>query len=650
MLPIHIFEGSTHYVLVRAGVAQLGDAERLDPRAATVVMAEALRRPTTHLVRDLGVLLDRRGRDLGELQTEALARVGTPDTPGGLVLFRARARQVFVVSHSSQDEGEDEQQQNEIETHWIEVKLVDETSGEPIPNARYEIELANGQLRTGRLDDSGMVRLDDIPPGECKVNFPDYAEPDEGGEVEDEEPEPPPPPNTCEILSFELNCAHQKKRKAKLVLPTREKSEDEDVQAIEVIGGRKGEGDEIAVNTELLGAKCSAHAAMGFEVSRPRPSELLRFAESFGKFEAYYGDIDVGEWLWPWKLEPVEYSVVPKTCDANRRHTATVRVFPAYEVSLEVAVGLDAATRSKTKLDQAQKAGYVERRGRPAHSDWKFEIEGAITYGSRKIALGASLEGKLRDLRTVNLWVKRGIEQFCSMFKNFFGLDLELQLPNLSLEYVGKYVELEQSRKVSPEWSLNFKAEPLIGVALKVDVLSLTIKALRNVPALTAVMVFLEKARDMAARSGNKLEFIASLSGRVGFELSGSKDLGKHEVETRASGVGEVDVGFEGTAEASVGVLWFVSFEAGANVKGATGIQIKPGALSDDTGVALTCDLVLKPLEFEYGAYASGKFGWSSNKDQGGTKPGVGGSKTFWAEKKLLEGKKYVVTYDGKAP
>ena len=650
MLPIHIFAGSSHYVLVRAGMPAITDAERLEPWAAHAVMAEALRRPTTHLVRDLGALLGLRGEDLERIISQTLVKVATPNTPSTLVLYRAKRRAVFVVNRSSEQPEEEEHEENEIQTHWIEVKLVDEDSGEPIPNARYEIELPNGQLRTGRLDEGGMARLDDIPPGECKVSFPDYADPDEAGEAEEDEPEPPLPVNTCEILSFELECQNIKKRKYdKLELPTRQKSDTFDVQTIEVVGARKGEGNKIAFNTVMLGAKCGEHAAKGVEVVRPRPYSVMHFAEPFGTFEAYYGDINVLEWLWPWRLEPVEYRVVPVTCDANRRHTASIRVYPAYEINLKAAVLLDATKRSSDKLKKARVDGFVERRGRPAHTEWKIEAEGAINYGSRKIALGGAIEGKLRDLRAVNLWIKRGIELFCKIFKDFFGLDLELILPNLALELVGKYIELE-SRQVSREWSLAFKADPLLGLAIKADILDLTIAALEKFPALTGVMRFFKKVRELAADSGNKLEFIAKLTGKIGFELKGSKDKSKELVEVGAHGIGEVDIGFEATAEVSVGVMWFVSFEAGASIKGATGIQIKPGALSDDDGIALTCDLILKPCKFEYGAYASGKFSWSKKKDKSGGKPGVGGSKTFWDEKKLLEGKKYVVTYDGETP
>jgi hypothetical protein len=55
---------------------------------------------------------------------------------------------------------------------WIEVQLVGEDDS-PIPNEAYEIRLPGGELVSGTLDDKGSVRLDGIPPGTCRVSFPE---------------------------------------------------------------------------------------------------------------------------------------------------------------------------------------------------------------------------------------------------------------------------------------------------------------------------------------------------------------------------------------------------------------------------------------------------------------------------------------------
>lgn len=643
MLPVHLLNGSTHYVLVEGRTRAGRDDERVAPREARVLLDAALRRREPGLVERLTVLLKLRGYDHEDVCARALAQIST-----GRDLYLYRTRQFEVGAPADfelpVDAPEPEPVDDEIETHWIEVQLMSEDDPPvPIAGAKYEIELPNGQLRTGVLNDSGMVRLDGIPPGECKVRFPEYDEPDPAGEVEPEELGPAPEPNTCEIVRFEAKCAHADKRGYELALPARkvEGEAEEDIQVLEVLGAAEGEGDEIEVRTTLLGTRCSEHAAAGIEVVRPSPDEALTFAEDFAHFDAYYGDIALSERLFPWNMEPREYQVRPLTCDSHQRHVALIRVFPNYEVSFKVALGLDAASRSTAALAKARSAGSVERRGRPAHSDWKFEIEGAVSYGNDSFKLAASYESKLENLATVNRWVKQAIDEFCEIFRKFFGLDIELNLPNLALEYKGKFVELDRSCKVSPEWSLTFAADPLIGVTLKVDVLDLMIRALQSVPALTGVMTFLRKVRAWAEDHGQVIALTCSMSGRIVLEAQGSKARDKRLAEVGAKGRGQVVVGFEAKAETSGG-LWIVSYEAGASIAGATGLSLDPGFLSDSEGLALSCDLVLLPLEFDYGIYGSGKFRWSKKRTAK-----TGGSHTFWQEQKLLEGKKYVVRYDG---
>ena len=57
--------------------------------------------------------------------------------------------------------------------HWIEISMVGE-DGNPVPGVRYELELPNGRMARGRLDDLGRARVDGIEHGgECRVRFPD---------------------------------------------------------------------------------------------------------------------------------------------------------------------------------------------------------------------------------------------------------------------------------------------------------------------------------------------------------------------------------------------------------------------------------------------------------------------------------------------
>jgi hypothetical protein len=54
---------------------------------------------------------------------------------------------------------------------WIEIQLIGEDD-KPIPNIEYNLMLPGGTLRSGKLDDNGCTRVDNLPPGQCQVSFP----------------------------------------------------------------------------------------------------------------------------------------------------------------------------------------------------------------------------------------------------------------------------------------------------------------------------------------------------------------------------------------------------------------------------------------------------------------------------------------------
>lgn len=58
------------------------------------------------------------------------------------------------------------------EEHWLEIELVDD-EGKPVPGEAYTVELPDGSVISGRLDDHGQARHEGIDPGTAKVSFPD---------------------------------------------------------------------------------------------------------------------------------------------------------------------------------------------------------------------------------------------------------------------------------------------------------------------------------------------------------------------------------------------------------------------------------------------------------------------------------------------
>jgi type VI secretion system secreted protein VgrG len=58
---------------------------------------------------------------------------------------------------------------------FVELQLVDE-DGNPVANAKYELHVPNGEVKKGSLDGSGKARVENVPPGACRVVFPDFGE------------------------------------------------------------------------------------------------------------------------------------------------------------------------------------------------------------------------------------------------------------------------------------------------------------------------------------------------------------------------------------------------------------------------------------------------------------------------------------------
>jgi type VI secretion system secreted protein VgrG len=95
--------------------------------------------------------------------------------PGAVATLKAEQREkkkgkygsVSLAPHKPPQTDEEKEKQKS----WIEVKLVDK-SGKPVPGEPCDIVLADNTLWSGTLDENGFVRVDGIPPGQCKVSFP----------------------------------------------------------------------------------------------------------------------------------------------------------------------------------------------------------------------------------------------------------------------------------------------------------------------------------------------------------------------------------------------------------------------------------------------------------------------------------------------
>ena len=55
---------------------------------------------------------------------------------------------------------------------WIEIELK-EQDGTPLGGQKYRVVLPDGTNKEGTLNDNGLARIENVPPGQCRVEFPD---------------------------------------------------------------------------------------------------------------------------------------------------------------------------------------------------------------------------------------------------------------------------------------------------------------------------------------------------------------------------------------------------------------------------------------------------------------------------------------------
>ncbi len=53
---------------------------------------------------------------------------------------------------------------------WVEFQLID-VDGNHVSNAMYKVKLPDGSIVNGRLNEQGLVRFNNIDPGQCEITF-----------------------------------------------------------------------------------------------------------------------------------------------------------------------------------------------------------------------------------------------------------------------------------------------------------------------------------------------------------------------------------------------------------------------------------------------------------------------------------------------
>jgi hypothetical protein len=124
-------------------------------------------------------VLQRIGRDMFAVPTESepdlealRERVREALANGRLVAFRVKTV-LGSAGEPMADEVPGQRVEATVEKTWIEIVLrTDEAPPRPVAFKRYRIELPDGSVAEGMLDEKGMARVVGIDPGTCQVTFP----------------------------------------------------------------------------------------------------------------------------------------------------------------------------------------------------------------------------------------------------------------------------------------------------------------------------------------------------------------------------------------------------------------------------------------------------------------------------------------------
>ncbi|MFO0588859.1 MAG: type VI secretion system tip protein TssI/VgrG [Polyangiaceae bacterium] len=501
------------------------------------------------------------------------------------------------------------------------------------------IKSAGGFLR---IDSAGVTIVGTV----VKINA--GGAPGQGRGVKPEDPHDPPemdgrssekkaaaqkkevkqlPAADCEIQTIEVACEHDEKRKYKVKLPAA-KDAKPPTNVLEVIAAGSGDPEKIKTTIVLAKPRCAAHKPHALTVKGPKAT--ITKAEDVSTVDVIHSDDDIHahafEYIWPWNIRPVDYTFTGSACHGPTA-PVTVRVYPKVEPSFSLEFALDTDSRVTEKMEKARKEDGVEKRGRPAQTAWKLAFKGKIKYGGRSIEMGAKFDDKIKKLASVNLLVKRAIDMFCEYFYKYTGVTILPVFPKLSISYDGKFKEVDETYRVGAEWNIKLKADPLIGLTVKFEILDLMINALKKTQ-FSAIAIGFEKFRKWAKEKGSKFEITLAFTGTIGGEIGAKKNA--KAAKAGIAGAIEGKLKAEFSAKATLGSKGVISFELGAEVKADTGLSAKLSMDNDDKGVFLKGKLTLNACKFKYAAWASGKVFFE-------IKESYDGEHTFWDDIDLLK-------------
>jgi len=78
----------------------------------------------------------------------------------------------FTVKIGTEEFGQEQESGLLKFKDWIEISFCDR-DGKPRAGEKYQLKLADGTTLDGKLDGDGLARIEDVPPGPVRVEFPD---------------------------------------------------------------------------------------------------------------------------------------------------------------------------------------------------------------------------------------------------------------------------------------------------------------------------------------------------------------------------------------------------------------------------------------------------------------------------------------------
>lgn len=75
-------------------------------------------------------------------------------------------------TYGSEDDGKNGHKSAEEKKSWIEVEMVYESNGKPVPGVFFEVTLPDDTIASGTTDENGIGRVEGFDPGNCKITFP----------------------------------------------------------------------------------------------------------------------------------------------------------------------------------------------------------------------------------------------------------------------------------------------------------------------------------------------------------------------------------------------------------------------------------------------------------------------------------------------